>query len=131
LPAGLAVTSDGTVAGTPKRAGTYRITLRAVDAVGTASDVMVMLIVRARLTIATTRLQPAAAGRLYRRQLAVRGGVGGLRWTAAGIPRGLKIGATTGTISGIPTSEGRFDLTVRVRDALGAVSRRRLTLTVH
>jgi large repetitive protein len=131
LPAGLAVTSDGTVAGTPKRAGTYRITLRAVDAAGTASDVMVMLIVRARLTIATTRLQPAAAGRLYRRQLAARGGVGGLRWTAAGIPRGLKIGATTGRISGIPTSEGRYDLTVRVRDALGAVSRRRLTLTVH
>jgi hypothetical protein len=57
--------------------------------------------------------------------------VGGLRWSFAGAPAGLKLTARTGKISGTPTSAGTFRIAVRVRDALGAVSMKPLLLTVR
>ncbi len=131
LPAGLTVGVDGVVSGVPKRPGSYVISLRLVDANGSTTDVQLRLVVRARLAIATTRLPAAAAGSAYSAQLAVRGGVGGLRWTFAGAPSGLKLAAKTGKISGTPTSAGTFRLTLRVRDALGAVSKKTFVLGVR
>jgi hypothetical protein len=131
LPVGLTLGADGTISGVPKRAGLYVIGLRLVDASGSATNVQVRLVVRQRLAIATTRLPAAAAGSAYRAQLAVRGGVGGLRWSFAGAPAGLKLTARTGKISGTPTSAGTFRIAVRVRDALGAVSMKPLLLTVR
>src|SRR6185295_9621958 len=49
---------------------------------------------------------------------------------SAALPRGLKLGATTGTITGVPASAGTFRITVRVRDARGAVSTETLVLRV-
>jgi len=73
-------------------------------------------------------------GRAYGARLAVSGGVGGLKWSIAGggsLPAGLKLGASTGRITGLPTRAGAFRVTVRVRDALGAVSKRTLSLSVR
>jgi hypothetical protein len=130
-PAGLRVGSDGSVTGVPKRAGTYTVATHLVDASGAASDLQVKLVVRPRLALATTRLPAAAAGRAYRAQLGVRGGVGGLRWTISGGPAGVRIGTLTGRIAGKPTKAGTYRVKVRVRDALGAVSTKTFTLSVH
>jgi hypothetical protein len=92
--------------------------------------VQVKLLVRPRLAIATAHLAPAVAGRAYRARIAVRGGVAPLRWTGT-LPRGLKLDAARGTISGTAPSAGTLRISVRVRDALGAVSAKTLALAVR
>ena len=131
VPAGLAVSSDGVLSGVPARSGTFTFTARVVDASGTAKDTQVRLIVRQRLSIAAKSLPTAAAGRAYHAKIASKGGVEGKRWTSGALPRGLKLGATTGTITGVPASAGTSRVTVRVRDALGAVSSKTLVLSVR
>jgi large repetitive protein len=131
-PAGLTVGADGTLSGVPTRAGSYTLSAHLVDASGATKDVSVKLVVRPRLAITTKALPAAAAGHKYRAKLAVRGGVSGLRWSVAGaLPRGLRLAASTGTITGVPASGGTFRVTVRVRDSLGAQSTKTLTLSVH
>jgi hypothetical protein len=130
-PAGLNVSADGTISGTPTRAGSYTLSAHIVDATGAASNVQVKLIVRPRLAIASSRLPAASSGHRYRAQLKLRGGIAPFRWSAAGLPRGVKLAARTGSLAGTPASAGTFRVRVRVRDALGAVSTKTLPLTIR
>jgi large repetitive protein len=130
-PAGLSVSSDGTISGRPTRAGTYTIVAHIVDGTGAASNLQVRLVVKPRLAIKTAKLPAAAAGRGYRAQLGVRGGVGPFKWSATGLPSGLKLSAKSGSLAGTPHGAGTFRVTVSVRDALGAVSKKTLSLTVR
>jgi large repetitive protein len=130
VPAGLAVGADGTISGVPKRAGTVTLTARLSDATGASSEIRVRLVVRAHIAIATNALRAASPGRPYRALLTARGGVEGKSWSVSGLPRGLRVGASTGAITGVAQSAGTFHVVVRVRDALGATARRALTLTV-
>jgi hypothetical protein len=128
-PAGLSVAADGTLSGTPRRAGSYTLSAQLVDATGAQGTLQVRLVVRARLAIASRRLPAATAGRGYRAKIATRGGVAPLRWSASGLPRGLRV--TAGTISGRTAATGTFRVRVRVRDSLGAVSTKTLLLAVR
>jgi large repetitive protein len=132
-PAGLTVGSDGSVSGVPRTAGTFTLTAHVVDANGASKDVAVRLVVRPRLAIVAKALASAAAGHAYSAKVAVRGGVAGLRWSIAGgsLPAGLRLGASTGRITGTPARAGTFRITLRVRDALGAVSKKTLSLRVR
>jgi hypothetical protein len=87
--------------------------------------------VRPRLAIATKFLPAATAGHAYRAKLAIRGGAGGLKWSARGAPAGLRLDAATGRLSGNPSVAGTFRFIVRVRDVLGAVSAKTFVLNVH
>jgi hypothetical protein len=131
LPAGLTLGSDGSISGVPRRTGAVTVSAHVVDANGSAKDVAVRLVVRPRLAIATKLLPAATAGRAYRATVKIRGGAGGLQWSARGAPAGLRIDAATGRLSGSPRAAGKFRLTVRVRDVLGAVSTKTLILSVH
>jgi large repetitive protein len=133
LPDGLSVDAQGEISGVPRQAGNYDVTVHFADANGSASDAHVTLVVRPRLTIATGTLRAGTAGRVYRAPLAVRGGVGGLRWSTArgALPRGLKLATRTGAITGAPLRPGTFRFTVRVRDTLGATSTKALVLRVR
>jgi large repetitive protein len=130
LPAGLAVGADGVITGVPSRAGSYTVGAHLTDANGLTNDIQVRLVVRPRLAIATRRLPAATHGRPFRAQLTARGGVEGRRWGVV-LPRGLKLNAATGRISGAPSRAGTYRLKVRVRDALGAVSAKSLVLRVR
>jgi hypothetical protein len=133
VPAGLTVGSDGVISGLPSRTGSFTFTARVVDASGATKDTQVRLVVRPRLAIATKSLPAASAGHAYRAKIAVRGGVEGKKWSVSrgALPRGVKLGATTGTLAGVPASSGTYRVTLRVQDALGAVSTKLLALTVH
>ena len=132
VPAGLSIGASGAVTGTPTRAGSYPVAVQVTDANGTTSDLQVRLIVRARLAITSRFLPAARVGRAYRSKVAVRGGVEGKRWaiTRGALPRGLKLGATSGAITGVPANTGTYRVTLRVRDALGAVAAKVLVLRV-
>jgi large repetitive protein len=131
VPAGLAVGADGTISGTPRRVGAVTFTAHLTDSAGATKDVRVRLVVRAHVAIATKALRAAAAGHPYRAQLVARAGVEGKRWSAAGLPSGLRLDPATGAISGVARSVGSFKVKVRVRDALGAVATTTLALTVR
>jgi hypothetical protein len=133
LPAGVSVRPDGVLSGVPRQAGRFTLTAHLVDASGATKDATVTLVVRPRLAITAKGLPAGAAGRTYSVRVAFRGGVPSFRWTVSSgsLPRGLKLAARTGTITGKPARKGTFTLTVRVRDALGAVSAKRLVLRVR
>jgi Putative Ig domain len=130
LPAGLTVGSDGVISGVPTRPGLFAVNAHLVDATGVAKDAAVAIVVYRRLAIATTKLPAASAGHAYRFKVATRGGASALRWSGK-LPRGLTLGARTGTITGKPARAGSFSVTLRVRDAVGAVATRKLVLSVH
>jgi hypothetical protein len=76
----------------------------------------------ATLTVATSSVPTALAGKPYRVALAARGGDGVYRWQMAGtLPPGLRL-TTEGTIEGTPKAEGSGDISVRVADRGGAES---------
>jgi hypothetical protein len=131
LPAGLAVSSAGAITGVPARAGSYAVGLHLVDANGSDANVQLNLVVRPRLAIAAKALRTGTVGSAYKLKVAVRGGVPALRWTATALPPGLKLAASTGTITGVPRSAGTFRVKVLVRDSLGAVSAKTLLLRIH
>lgn len=130
LPAGLSIGSDGTISGSPARAGSYSVTATVTDAGGATKDVAVRLVVNARLAVATKRLAAATAGRAYRATLTARGGVEGKRWSAK-LPAGLKLSPATGRITGVPRHSGTVRVKVSVRDALGASSTKSLVLRIR
>jgi len=126
LPAGLSVTSAGSIAGTPKSAGSYPSQLTLTDANGNTKTLNVTFRVARKVAITTKSLAGATAGSAYADRLEVKGGVRPFRFTIAGglLLAGLKLDATTGRISGTPRSAGSARVTIRVTDAAGGTSTR-------
>jgi hypothetical protein len=91
----------------------------------------VRLLVVPRLAVATAQLRPGAVAKRYAGRVAVRGGAKPFRWTATGLPAGVRLATTTGALSGTPKRPGRFRVFVRVRDAIGVVSSRTFVLTIR
>lgn len=52
----------------------------------------------------------------FRYQLTALGGRGARSWTAAGLPPGLTLNPATGEITGVPTVNGRYPVTLIVQD---------------
>ena len=79
----------------------------------------------------TTSLPNGANGVAYNQTLAASGGQPPYNWTntSGALPTGLTL-ATNGVISGTPTTNGTFNFTVMVTDALSTTASQPLTLTV-
>jgi chitinase len=70
-----------------------------------------------RLVVETDSLPTGKAGRAYAATLTASGGTGPYRWTKlAKLPRGLRLNARTGIISGTPKKAGTFLIAVQVID---------------
>jgi subtilisin family serine protease len=72
------------------------------------------------LSLANPGTQTSVRGRPVRLQLNASGGRGGNRFSATGLPAGLSVNASTGLISGIPTTATNYRPTVKVTDSSGA-----------
>lgn len=60
----------------------------------------------------------AQLNRPYQLYLSARGGSGRYRWSVGGLPQGFSVDPDTGLLSGKPTKQGQFELTLRVVDRL-------------
>jgi hypothetical protein len=71
------------------------------------------------LTITSTSLPSITAGSAARLKIGVTGGAGPLTWKVSGgkLPPGLKLNASRGTISGVPTNPGTYRFAVMVTDS--------------
>jgi len=83
----------------------------------------------AKLKIATRALASGVKGLYFLQVLAASGGVAPYTWKAAGLPSGLTI-SRGGVISGYPRSARTARVTLTVRDARRAASKRTLTLRI-
>ena len=132
LPAGLALnTTTGAITGIPRSAGVSAVTFGVRDAGGQTASVQSSIRIATRLAITSNRLPNATAGEAYRATIASAGGLAPKRWTVVGtLPRGLRLGRTTGVLSGVAREPGVYRIRVQVTDRLGGRSTKTLRLSV-
>jgi len=122
LPAGLSLSSAGTISGTPTAAGTATFTVAVVDSSSSpqsaSKDLSITLSIPP-LSVTTTALADGTVGTAYAGTLTGSGGTAPYTWAmAAGpsLPAGLTLDSS-GSISGTPASAGTSSFTVTVEDS--------------
>ncbi|MEV6600040.1 putative Ig domain-containing protein [Actinoplanes sp. NPDC051346] len=123
LPAGLSIDpATGTVTGTPTTVATSTVTVTATDSGRrTHAATFTWKIVEA-LSVQTPDTVDATAGIDIEVTAKASGGAAPYTWTATGLPAGVTVIKTTGTITGVPTTAGDFTATLTVTDADGHTS---------
>jgi trimeric autotransporter adhesin len=79
----------------------------------------------------TSPLPGGTQGSQYSLNLGISGGTAPYLWTATGtFPPGLGLGATNGSVTGVPNTPGTFAFTLKVTDATGASVSQPFTMTI-
>jgi hypothetical protein len=126
LPAGLAFNeTSGQISGTATKEGAFPIILEVTDSSAptqTAKKNLAMVISGTSgmpVSITTTSLPAAQQGAMYSAIFTASGGTLPYGWliAAGSLPSGLSLDGLSGQISGTPTEEGVFPITVQVKDA--------------
>ena len=135
LPTGLTLSPAGAVTGTPTTLGRFNFTATVTDAgnpAQTNSTATFITIATAPLAITSTSLTAATNGTAYSTPLQATGGTPAYTWTisAGTLPAGLTLAASTGIISGTPTTNGTSSFTVTVTDNSTPVQTQSAPLTI-
>lgn len=132
LPAGLALTADGSIAGRPQVAGTFGFTATATDTENRAASYTGQMVVAQRLAIVTRSLRPGMVGRAYRAKLVSTGGVLPKVWRIkrGPLPRGLSFDPTLGILAGTPLRPRSYRIIFEIRDELGVKSMQTVLLKI-
>jgi hypothetical protein len=135
LPAGLAIdTSTGRISGVTTTAGSSSVTIVVSDGRG-GSDTAAFTWTVATANVAPTLTNPGTQSGTVGVALAlalVAADADGdaLTFAASGLPAGLAIDATSGRISGTPTSVGTWNATLTVTDGRGGSDTETIAWTV-
>lgn len=119
LPAGLSLSSSGTISGTPTTAGTSSFAVQVRDSNSKTATGTLSITITAPVSITTTSLPGGTAGVMYSATLTATGGMAPYNWkiTTGTLPAGLSLNATSGAITGTPTTAGTSSFTVQVSDS--------------
>jgi hypothetical protein len=129
---GLTLRPEGSIAGTPRVAGTYRFNATATDIQGRTARYAGTITVAPSLRLRAQNVPAARVGRAYRAELRAIGGVTPKIWTVerGRLPRGLRLEATLGVLVGTPRTSGTHRITVEARDRLDVKARATFTIVV-
>ncbi len=138
LPAGLTLdSSSGAITGTPTGAGNSgTIKFKVVDNLGGTATKDLSINIVVPLTITTTSLAGGLINTPYSQTLAAVGGVTPYTWSIAtgNLPDGLSLNASTGAITGTPTTLTLDDppptITFMVTDHMGTTATKDLSITI-
>ena len=119
LPPGMNLSLDGVLGGTATSAGAFSVTVTVADSSTpqqTTSKTL-SLTIASGLTITTAALPSGGLNQTYQTTtLQAQGGATPYNWSATGLPPGLSL-SSGGVLTGIPSSQGTFSLTVNVTDS--------------
>ncbi len=123
LPAGMSLSSGGSLGGTPTTSGSYPFSVKVTDGSGASAVLGLSLQINPALTVTTKTLSNAVKGIAYNRTLVAAGGTGNYSWNVSGgdLPSGITL-STAGALSGTPTVAGAFSFTARVFDGVSAAT---------
>jgi hypothetical protein len=139
LPGGFSLTSGtGGAVGVVTGAGncgnvtcSYASSLRVTDSANNTYDRAVTFI-NSSLTLVNPSNPPSAIlNSAYSYTFGETGGTNPYVWSATGLPHGVTIGSSTGTISGTPTAAGSFNIGITVADSSTTAATFNFTLTVY
>ncbi|SCB47007.1 Putative Ig domain-containing protein, partial [Rhizobium miluonense] len=124
LPAGLTLSSGGSLAGTPTAGGTFNFTVAATDSsTGTgapfsSSKAYSLTVAAPTITVAPTTLPTAAVAVAYSQTVTASGGTNSYSYaiTAGALPAGLTL-SSGGALAGTPTAGGTFNFTITATDS--------------
>ncbi len=121
LPAGLSLSAGGAITGTPTTTGAFNFTAKVTDSSNpplSAAQSYSGTIEQGKLTITTSALPNGTVGTAYSASVAASGGAQPYNWAidSGSLAPGLSLNATTGAITGTPTTAGPWNVTLRVTD---------------
>jgi hypothetical protein len=137
LPAGLALNSvTGVISGIPTAAGTSTFTVKVTDANNFQQSRPLSIRVANPLVVIADSLPHGRQSAGYNHTAQATGGLGAHTWSSSGLPAGLSLNSSTGTVTGTPTAAGTFTVTatdsanppntasrnVKIKDAFAAFS---------
>jgi hypothetical protein len=127
LPAGLALNAaTGAITGTPTAAGNSNFTVQVTDSSNPPQSTNTLLnipvsVTAPALSINTASLPNGGIGTHYDQILTATGGTAPYTWSilagSGALPTGLSLAASTGEITGSPTTAGTFTFTVQATDS--------------
>jgi len=132
LPAGLTLSTSGTISGTPTVNGTFPYTVTVTDSAGNKGTVSCSVTVAppSPPTANCASISAVVGVAISPITVTGSGGAGGpYTFSATGLPAGLTM-SSSGTISGTPTVSGIFPYTVTVTDSAGNVGTVDCSVTV-
>ena len=119
LPAGLTLSSAGVLSGTPTATGSSTFSVNVIDANNGIATTSITLVVTSSVTLTFPAPPSGVVGTAYSDTLTAAGGTTPYTWSisAGSLPAGLTLNASTGVVSGTPTTAGTASFTVKVTDA--------------
>lgn len=139
LPPGLSINpATGEISGTPTVSGSYTtVDVTATDNIASQDNFIYSIDIDDPITvdITTTAMAGGFVGIPYDEPIDATGGSAPYIWgiIVGALPAGLTLdGSTTNQVSvvGTPTTDGSFDITVRVDESSGAFDERQLTIVI-
>ncbi|HTB96593.1 MAG TPA: putative Ig domain-containing protein [Terracidiphilus sp.] len=134
LPAGLTISpTTGVISGTPTAQGASNFTVQVEDSTDAVATAAASITILSPLTLTGGPQPEGTVGASYTTSLVAAGGLTPYSWSivSGSLPPGLGISATTGVISGVPTTKGTSSFTVQVKDSLGATATAAVSITIN
>ncbi|NDA77260.1 MAG: hypothetical protein EBY07_05555, partial [Actinobacteria bacterium] len=132
LPTGVALSSNGAMAGTPTQSGSFPITITATTGSGTLNLSTSLVINQAPIATDSTVTSTGTVGTLFGDGVAASGYPAvTYTLTSGALPNGITLNSSTGAITGTPTVGGVFTYAISASNGVGSsISFGSKTLTI-
>jgi len=134
LPPNLALSPAGVISGASTQSGSFNFRVMATDSIGCngTRDYTLTVIICTTITLSPGTLPQGTVGVAYNQTIMASGGTPNYTFSvsAGALPGGLSLNASTGALSGMPTTQGSFNFTVRATDGQGCFGELGYTLVI-